>query len=307
MVSAGGLLRRHPADATPTGRVPSEYGKRPPAPPNAANPPARHAAQAPREHEDALFPPWGNDWEKAIGERPPAHRFAAKPTSRDTAKSAAPTPPDLLPPSEWRRLPAWEMPRPDALPKDTEASRGAPTAARDANPAEPAYGAQRMEEQPPLESWPRHTHSDAYRQPKAALQVPDLLLTPLTRAARSRTLSDAVAHLGDTFSQSVLSHIDGRRLSDVEVYKRANIDRKLFSKLRTDPRYRPSKVTALALCIALELNLDDARDLLAKAGYALSASNKMDVIVAYFIEHGNYNIFELNKALFAFGQPCLGA
>ncbi len=126
-------------------------------------------------------------------------------------------------------------------------------------------------------------------------------------AARSRTLKEAMAHVGDTFSQAVLYLIDQRGMSDVEVYKRANLDRKLFSKLRSGKGYQPSKQTAVALCIALALNLDDALDLLARAGFTLAACNKADLIVAFFIEHGIYDIFQLNEALFAYGQPILGA
>ena len=128
----------------------------------------------------------------------------------------------------------------------------------------------------------------------------------LSRAARERTLRDAVAHLGDTFSEAVLHWIDRKGQRDVDIYKRANLDRKLFSKLRSDRDYRPSKQTAVALCVGLELNLDETCDLLSRAGYALSTGNKADLIVAYFIEHGMYDIYALNEALFVFEQPCLG-
>lgn len=126
------------------------------------------------------------------------------------------------------------------------------------------------------------------------------------RATFAPSLDDAVAHPGDSFARTVLRLIDEGGRSDVEVYKRANLDRKLFSKLRTDPAYRPSRPTAVALCVALELRLDETQALLARAGYALSESSKADLIVAYFIEHERYDIFELNEALFAFDQPCLG-
>lgn len=124
--------------------------------------------------------------------------------------------------------------------------------------------------------------------------------------ASSYKLDNLVSNLDEPFSDTLLKIIDGKGLSDVEVYKKANIDRKLFSKIRTGKGYMPSKPTAIALAIALELTLDETDDLLERAGFALSHSKLFDVIIEYFIVKGKYDIFEINEVLFKYDQQLLG-
>ena len=111
----------------------------------------------------------------------------------------------------------------------------------------------------------------------------------------------------ETFSECILRLISERKMTEVETYKKANLDRKLFSKIRSNKDYTPSKATALALAIALQLDLEETEELLLKAGLALSHSYKFDIIVEYFILEERYDIFEINELLFAYDQPLLGA
>lgn len=165
----------------------------------------------------------------------------------------------------------------------------------------PAYRTAREEAKTPDASAPNAPASEAAPRPLGAAGV--FAAAP---ARKVRSLEDMLKKTDAGFSETLLRLIDESGRKDAEVYKAANIDRKLFSKIRSNPAYRPSKATALALAFALRLDLPQTRDLIGRAGYSLTHASVMDIIVEYYIESKNYDIFALNETLFRYDQPLLG-
>ena len=138
-------------------------------------------------------------------------------------------------------------------------------------------------------------------EPPAAMSISEACAAP------KRSLDDVVKNIGETWQESLLRLITEKGYSDTEVYKRANVDRKLFSKIRSNKNYQPKKNTAVAFALALRLNLDETRDFLRRAGYAFSPSSIFDLIIEYSIDHGIYDLMLINGAFFDHDQPQLGA
>lgn len=129
--------------------------------------------------------------------------------------------------------------------------------------------------------------------------------TPMV-ASKSASLEDMLKQADAGFTETLLKLIDRTGKKDSEIYKKALLTKQHFSKIRNNPNYKPTKSTAIALALALELDLEATKDLIGRAGYALTNSSKFDLIIRYFIEQGNYNVVEINIALYEFDQPLLG-
>ena len=129
---------------------------------------------------------------------------------------------------------------------------------------------------------------------------------PVPMAGAPANLDELLKKTDAGFTETLLKLIDESGKKDSEIYKRANISKQHFSKIRSNPAYRPTKATALAFAIALELNLEQTNDLIGRAGYALSNSSRFDVIIKYFIREKNYNMFDINMTLFKYDEMTLG-
>ena len=149
-------------------------------------------------------------------------------------------------------------------------------------------------------------HEDSQVERRRRMAQRAAAVCEMAMPCRASDLDDVLQNLDAGFSETLLKLIDRTGKKDSEIYKKANVDRKLFSKIRSNPEYKPSKSTAVAFAIALELDLEETRDLLGRAGFALSRSSKFDLIVEYFIKTKQYDVLQINEALFSFDQSLLG-
>lgn len=180
-----------------------------------------------------------------------------------------------------------------------------PRAAKGVLPRAKGYGARKLPDADDAVVVDECAAPVADAAPAPRLREPERMAAMPMPTAAYGDLSSRLHTLDESFQEALLRLIDERGMRDSACYKRAGVDRKLFSKIRSNPAYRPSKPTAVAFAIALELSLEEAADLLRKAGYALSHSSKFDVIVEYFIVNRRFDLRELNEALYEFDQPLI--
>ena len=148
-------------------------------------------------------------------------------------------------------------------------------------------------------------------EPRPAFDISTAKKTTVTHSASQmmvtgRSIEDLMLQMDETFSTRLLRMIHERNMTEAEAYKKAYVDRRHFSKIKNDEFYMPNKKTVFAFSIALELTLDETKDLLRSAGYALSRSSKFDIILVYFIENKSYDFFEINDVLYEYDQPVFG-
>ena len=204
---------------------------------------------------------------------------------------------------ENRRQSLWQRDEEAALRLDEELSHASPKAA--------PSGMAQPKAEPPIRAKRRRGLGLPWRRDREESQAcPDAAMDDMPLSAPSMAAPDWERMLRQTdegFSEALLRLIDEKGLTDAQCYKRANVDRKLFSKIRSNPAYRPSKPTVFAFAVALELSLPETRRLLGKAGFALSHSSKFDIILEYFLKNRSYDIYEINQVLFQFDMPLLGS
>ena len=171
---------------------------------------------------------------------------------------------------------------------------------------EATYGAEKQSIQRNIR---RRRDMDLYRECSVYEDAAPCTSMPMPRAAKPKpvSLKELLKQADAGFTETLLKLIDKTGKKDSEIYKKANLSKQHFSKIRNNPDYKPSKATAIALALALELDLEQTKDLIGRAGYALSNSSKFDLIIRYFIEQKNYNVVEINIALYEFDQSLLGS
>jgi len=173
--------------------------------------------------------------------------------------------------------------------------------------ADTLYHSRRKESMPDAATM-ANAPAEAYCDDEEYAEEP-VMASPMAAAGTGRTprsLDELMANVSETWQESLFRLIDEKGFTDTEVYKRANVDRKLFSKIRSNTQYQPKKITAVAFALALKLSLDETKDLLGRAGYALSPSSRFDLIIEYFIRQEVYDTYTINLALFEHEQPLLG-
>lgn len=150
----------------------------------------------------------------------------------------------------------------------------------------------------------RFSRSEIHVKEAASIRLEDF---PKFQLEQNSSLDQFLQQADETFSEKLFRMIDERELTDPEVYKKANLDRRLFSKIRSNSHYQPKKITVLALAIALELDIEETQELLKSAGFTLTRSTKLDLIVEYFIRENQHDIYSINEVLFHYHQPVLGS